>query len=64
MACIEIGKLALLNDLRIYELANAIIEETLKDKEKIKAPIEMLKNVNEFNYRYAPILLYSVLFQK
>ena len=32
----EIGKLALLNDLRIYELANAIIEETLKDKEKIK----------------------------
>ena len=29
----QIRKLALLNDLRIYALANAIIEETLKDPE-------------------------------
>ncbi len=33
----EIRKLALLNDLRIYELTNAIIEETLKDKKKSRA---------------------------
>ncbi|MEM2105868.1 MAG: hypothetical protein QXV21_05315 [Candidatus Bathyarchaeia archaeon] len=39
----EIRKLALLNDLRIYELTNAIIEETLKDQEKIKAIIKKLK---------------------
>jgi len=39
----EIRKLALLNDLRIYELANAIIEEALKDKEKIKTLIKRLK---------------------
>ena len=30
----EIRKLALLNDLRIYELTNAIIEEALKTKKK------------------------------
>jgi len=28
----EIRKLALLNDLRIYQLANAIIEEFLRDE--------------------------------
>ena len=28
----EIRKLALLNDLRIYQVANAIIEEFLKDR--------------------------------
>lgn len=39
----EIRKLALLNDLRIYELTNAIIEETLKDQEKIKTIIKKLK---------------------
>ncbi len=44
MTCIgEIGKLALLNDLRIYELANAIIEESLKDQENIKRLIKKLK---------------------
>ncbi|MDI6905557.1 MAG: hypothetical protein QMD13_08780 [Candidatus Bathyarchaeia archaeon] len=37
----EIRKLALLNDLRIYELANAIIEEVLRDK--VKALIKRLK---------------------
>lgn len=32
----EIRKLALLNDLRIYELTNMIIEEALGDDEKMK----------------------------
>lgn len=39
----EIRKLALLNDLRIYELANAIIEEFLKDHERVKVLITRLK---------------------
>jgi len=39
----KIRKLALLNDLRIYVLANAIIEEALGDEEKIKALIKRLK---------------------
>lgn len=39
----EIRKLALLNDLRIYELTNAIIEEAIKDQEKIKTLIKRLK---------------------
>lgn len=39
----QIRKLALLNDLRIYVLANAIIEETLGDEEKIKALIKRVK---------------------
>ncbi len=38
----EIRKLALLNDVRIYELANAIIEEFLKDQERAKAVIKKL----------------------
>ena len=36
----EIRKLALLNDLRIYGLANAIIEEYLKDQERVEALIK------------------------
>ena len=39
----EIRKLALLNDLRIYELTNAIIEEALKDGERVRALIKRLK---------------------
>jgi hypothetical protein len=39
----RIRKLALLNDLRIYVLANAIIEETLEDEEAVKALIKRLK---------------------
>jgi hypothetical protein len=39
----EIRKLALLNDLRIYELANAMIEEFLKDEERVKALIKRLR---------------------
>jgi len=39
----EIRKLALLNDLRIYELTNAIIEGFLKDQEKVKTLVKRLK---------------------
>lgn len=39
----EIRKLALLNDLRIYELTNALLEEALQDKEKVKNLIRELK---------------------
>ncbi|MCS7114545.1 MAG: hypothetical protein N0A00_03970 [Candidatus Bathyarchaeota archaeon] len=39
----EIRKLALLNDLRIYVLANAIIEEFLKDEERVKALVKRLR---------------------
>jgi len=39
----EIRKLALLNDLRIYELTNAMIEEMLKDEEKVRMLIRRLK---------------------
>jgi hypothetical protein len=39
----EIRKLALLNDLRIYEVVNAIIEEFLKDEERVKVLIRRLK---------------------
>jgi len=39
----QIRKLALLNDLRIHELTNAIIEEFLKDQEQIKALIRKLR---------------------
>jgi hypothetical protein len=39
----EIGKSVLLNDLRIYQLTNAIIEEFLKDQEMVKVLIKRLK---------------------
>jgi len=39
----EIRKLALLNDLRIYELTNAILEQYLKDQEQVKALIKRLR---------------------
>ncbi|MEM2968003.1 MAG: hypothetical protein QXP44_04410 [Candidatus Bathyarchaeia archaeon] len=39
----RIKQLALLNDLRIYELVNAIIEDALSDKEKVKVLIKRLK---------------------
>ncbi len=41
----EIRKLALLNDIKIYVLANAIIEEFLKDEERVKA---LIKNFTIF----------------
>jgi hypothetical protein len=39
----QIRKLALLNDLKIYVLANAIIEDALSDKERIVALVKKLK---------------------
>jgi len=39
----EVRKLALLNDLRIYELTNAIIADFLGDQERVKALIKRLK---------------------
>jgi len=39
----EIRKLALLNDLRIYELTNAIIEEAVANQEKMKLMIKKMK---------------------
>jgi transcriptional regulator of NAD metabolism len=38
-----VRKLALLNDLRIYELVNAVIEEFLRDDERVKGLIRRLK---------------------
>lgn len=39
----ELRKLALLNDLRIYELVNALLEEALKDEVQVKALIKKLR---------------------
>ena len=39
----KIRKLAILNDLKIYVLANAIIEDVLSDQEKTAALIKRLK---------------------
>jgi hypothetical protein len=39
----QIRKLAILNDLKIYVLANAIIEDALSDQEKITVLIKRLK---------------------
>lgn len=39
----EIKKLALLNDLRIYELTNAIIEDAVKDQENMRVLIKKIR---------------------
>ena len=39
----KIRKLAILNDLKIYVLASAIIEDVLSDQEKTAALIKRLK---------------------
>ena len=39
----ELRKYALLNDLRIYELVNGLVEEALKDEEGVKALIKRLR---------------------
>ena len=39
----EVKRLALLNDLRIYVVVNAILEEFLRDKAKVKALIKRLR---------------------
>jgi hypothetical protein len=38
----ELRKLAMLNDLRIYEVTNAILEEYLKDEERVEALVKRL----------------------
>ena len=39
----EIRKLALLNNLKIYELTNAIIEDWLKDQDRAKTLLKRLQ---------------------
>jgi len=39
----EIRKLALLNDLRIYELTNAMLEDYIRNQEKVKELIKRLR---------------------
>ncbi len=39
----EVKKLALLNDIKIHELTNAIIEQSLRDQEQIRTLIKRLK---------------------
>jgi hypothetical protein len=39
----EIRKIALLNDLRIYQLTNAILEDYLRDQERVKTLVKRLK---------------------
>ena len=39
----QIRKLALLIDLRIYAVVNALIEETLSDQERVNALLKKLK---------------------
>jgi hypothetical protein len=39
----EIRKQAVLNDVKIYELANAIIEDFLKDEEQVRRVIRKLR---------------------
>lgn len=39
----ELRKLALLNDLKIYEVSNAILEDFLGDGERLKELVRRLK---------------------
>jgi hypothetical protein len=39
----ELRKTALLNDLKLYELTNACLEEFLKDSERVRAVVRQLK---------------------
>ena len=39
----ELRRIAILNDLKIYVLTNALVEDALKDQEKIKALVKRLK---------------------
>jgi hypothetical protein len=39
----ELRKIALLNDLKIYELTNAIFEDCLRDEERVNALVKKLK---------------------
>lgn len=39
----ELRKLALLNDLKIYEVTNALLEDSLQDGERVRGLIRRLK---------------------
>ncbi len=39
----ELRRVAVLNDLKLYVFTNALVEDALKDEEKIKALIKRLK---------------------
>lgn len=39
----ELRKLALLNDLKIYELTNALLEDCLRDEDRVNALVKKLK---------------------
>ena len=39
----ELRKLAIMNDLKLYMLVNAIIRETLDDEEKLKTLLKKLR---------------------
>lgn len=39
----ELKRIALLSDLKLYTFTNALIEDALKDQEKIKALVKRLK---------------------
>ena len=41
----ELRKIAVLNDLRIYVLANAVLEDYLSNEERVKMLIKRLKSV-------------------
>ena len=43
----EIRKIAVLNDLRVYVLANAVLEDFLGDDERVKVLIKHLKTMTE-----------------
>jgi hypothetical protein len=39
----ELRKIAILNDFKLYTLVNGVIEETLKDEERLKTLLKKLK---------------------
>jgi len=39
----ELRKTAILNELKLYMLVNGVIEETLKDEEKLKILLKKLR---------------------
>jgi hypothetical protein len=39
----QLRKLALLNDLRIYELVNAVLEDGLRDEERVRGLVRRLR---------------------
>lgn len=41
----ELRKTALLNDLKVYELADALLAESLKDQENVKVTLKRLKSL-------------------